>query len=253
MAPGFYVDALAQEAQTKLLATGDLDGALLVAARDRSWRPFATRLTGVAARSLAAIAADSARPVELRLAALGALSNNGDLLDDEAAVRDTLKLLADPLAVIRAAAVEPVAHTNGQRAALDARFTVETDRDVLFALASTFPNGIHAVASGSGIVSRATIAADNVLLVEMRCTRKDVALDKLQVVATQHGRAVTVPRLRTSYGCGFLSGGSSAVTPDELTPGHYDLALDGKDGKPHLPLGVLTSDTNGTYTFTPAR
>ena len=255
---GFYRDVLANEAELVLAHTGDLDGALLVAARDRTRMPhgFAT------APELAAAAADVHRPLDVRLAALRALEDSDDLVGDTASVHAVLALLDDPSPEIRVAAVAAAAPRDAmssdpaenarfhrlareERAALARRMARETDRSVLFAL--VVDAQLHTGPHGPPIVAGIVLSGAG-FTVDVRCARPGVRIRSPRLVASEHGRPVALPA-GISVQCGPTTTGAGGPT-GSVPAGSYALSLEATvNGAPFaLQLGTLVAAPDGALT-----
>ena len=256
---GFYRDVLANEAEQALARAGDLDGALLVSARDRTRMPhgFAT------APQLAAAASDVHRPLDVRLAALRALADSDDLVGDTASVHAVLALLDDPSPDLRVAAVAAAAPRDAmssdpaenarfhrlareERAALARRMTRETDPAVLFAL--VVDAQLHTGPHGPPIVAGIVLSGAG-FNVDVRCARRGVRIRTPRLVASEHGRPVALPA-GISVQCGQTTTGAGSAT-GPVPAGRYALSLEATvNGAPFaLPLGTLVAAPGGALTL----
>lgn len=106
-AGGFYVDLLAERARTMLVDAGDLEGALMVDARDRGMT-FRSGNYGKLAE-LVSIAADPKRSSEIRVTALIVAGRGFGLSEDFTELARIAKLIDDPDPKVRAAAIATAA------------------------------------------------------------------------------------------------------------------------------------------------
>jgi hypothetical protein len=263
---GQVAATFACQAEMTLVVGGDVEGAVLLdVARGAGCLPSIEPPPA----SLVAVARDVKQPVEVRVAALGGLApwRSLDVFSNADVVRGLVALLGDGSPAVRAAVVAPltpgfwglrspgITHHHDQlareaRAALDARFAIETDRDVRFALASSWDRGISSVVTGPGAVARAQIVRGE-LVVEVRRVRRAVELERVKLVGTRDGVRLPI-RAELSYLCGSAGGGRGLPgAPIAPAPGSYRLALTFPDTRDPIELGALNAGPGGELTVTP--
>jgi hypothetical protein len=251
-AGGFYDDELARRIEAALAAAGDVDGALLAFERDRS-SYFVTPVAP--ADQLVAIAADRARPVDVRVAALDSIASGVALVGNVAATRAAIGLLADPSPVVRAAAVAAVAPHRSmssdaneqavferlerdQRDALAKLFASEPDPDVVFALLGVLehPSGRT---RGPDVVGHADLFRDDLRLA-VRCTH-DVKVTGARLLGP------AIPGARIELTCGSSVQQIAQTPAAQVTAGRHPLAVEVTiAGKPvTLTLGTLVANASG--------
>jgi hypothetical protein len=265
---GFYYDLLAERARTALGTAGDIEGALLVAMRDRGtgWR----RSDFAPVADLLAIAADGKRAVDLRITALTYARDR--LADDAANLRAVVTLVDDADPRMRAAAVElgggvtqsfsSDAAYNRRIAAFKAdlmnacvkRFARDTDPGVLTAIAAVYTDlwksSLPPRTGGPAQFGRARLLG-TVIDVDVRCTTP-IRADGMRVLATSRGVTTPVNGANVWLHCGGSNGVSGGL-PTTLAAGRYDLAVElGTKPRPTtLPLGTLVVDVGGDMRLEP--
>jgi hypothetical protein len=252
---GFYVDELARSIERELVKAGDLDGALLAFARDRSALPAYAFEN---AADLVAAATDAKRPIELRLAAIQAIGSGPGLVGDARGTHAMLAQLGDPSPVVRAAVVAVVAPRHAvssdakeqaafaalereQRAALLKLFATETDTDVVFALLDALdqPTGRR---GGPDVVAHADLFGDDIRLA-VRCVRPDVKVTATRLVGPD------VPGARIELTCGdHVVNGLGGTAPAKVAAGRHPLAVEvtlASGTTTTLALGTLVANRDG--------
>lgn len=264
---GFYSDAFAHEAEA--VVASDLEGALLIEQRDHGSPWQRGDYAGIP--DLVAYA-QAAKPTELRVIAIGAIARHPDLIDHADAVRAMIALLADSEPTIRAAAIAAAAHTGAwstgdaeprlvklageARTAIGKRYAVETDPDVLFAIADAFERDFQrplpAKRNAPPIVARARV--DHAYIdVDVICTHPKVRATNASVTATRDGVAVPVHAFNVAPRCGEGSSGTGTSSDAPLAAGSYKLtvAIDLDRKHAQVALGTLVVGADGEVALTP--
>lgn len=272
--PGFYADVLARDARALLATQGDLEGALLVDARDRTepWqrRDFAALL------DLVAYAKEAKYPADLRALAIGAISRHGRYWNDAATVRMVIAQLDDPDPRVRAAACDAAARLANvsasdpaqrkllaqlvaeTRAAIARRFAIETDNRVLHAFAKAYEHQLRAPLPPRTalplVAARARIDGAW-LLVDVQCLRPKIRITKGKVIATHNGKSDDVKTFSVAWHCrDERAGGVQTKDPAvPLATGRYALAVElvVDQVTVQLPLGELESDAHAAMELVP--
>ncbi len=263
-ASGFYVDLLAERARTQLVDAGDLEGALLVDARDRGM----TFRSGSYAKlpDLVAIAIDPKRTPEVRRAAL-AVAGRGFALSDNFVELDRIAtLIDDPDPGVRAAAIATAAQPaqvitsdRAQQRKLDAystkirtaiakRYGTEQDARVIAAILAVYDGAFRrsppSRATGPRIVAVPNLA--NVYVgVDVYCVRPS-KITNAEVILMTGATRVPTGAVNAQVHCGssVSVGGGTGAPPAGTYELSIELAVQGS-GKVTLPLGRLIVDATG--------
>jgi hypothetical protein len=269
-ADGFYRDALAEAGRAALAESGDLEGALLVTARDHGSIGGGRDFGKLA--DLTAFAADASRPVPLRVLAINAIARRNDFLADAPAAAVVVALFADATPAVRAAAINAAtrpayAQSSDRRedrlmkqlaaqarAASSKLYEREQNAAVLYAIAEVLqdrdrrPLPTH---RGLPVGARLSVARDAIVL-DLLC------LDPSQRIATVKldDASGEIPAYRLNAWCGNkgLSGANGAPPASApLAAGvhklHAELTSGGK--LIAVPLGSASADADGEITVTP--
>jgi hypothetical protein len=264
-AHGFYVDVLVGEGLRILAESGDLEGALLVAARDHgslgSYRPFGS-LT-----ELVAFASDGSKPAPLRVLAIDAIARRGDFLLDVAAAHAMLALFQDANPRIRAAAVraaarpanasssDPADNRRLKQLAAQARAEVrklyerEQNATVLYAIAEVRPQGQLPPHRGLPLGAQLSVDSGGIA-VEVLCLDPQTRIKSVAL----YDASGELPHYRISAGCGAdgLSGGNGTM-PAPLAAGVHELRAEVRSGRKVItvPLGSASADPDGEVIVSP--
>ncbi len=268
---GFYEDELGRRTQALLAKAGDLEGALMAVARDHSGVSFG-RDIGTAA-ALLAYAADRAKPVALRVAAIRAIEESSFFFSDPATMHALIALYADPAPRVRATAVgvsSQVFDWQSSDAAEQRQVRVERDEVhtelgklykleranvVLHAIAAAYERArLHLPARADKLAFAASVVlAGGSFQVDVACLTGTIAKPS-RIVGTRDGQPWTPAASNITVRCGEgLGGGSSAP----LAPGAYTLSVEllvgrGADKTPILvPLGGMAVDPSGEVAIVP--
>jgi hypothetical protein len=269
----FYIDVLGEAAQKLLVGAGDLEGALAAFERDHTGH----RRGDLAAPGLLlTYATDRSHPGRLRATALNAFRRGSDS-SEVPHLRRALALAADAEPLVRASAISATTRAVGvsssdpaeQRAisafvadarkAVVARYPVETDGDVLVALADALgafgvpvpphPSGRSAVVTAS--------TADGGLSVSVRCLGTEYDVVDLRILPLRGGAVVSPPfHVLTRSGCDpqFSTTGTGVGSRSARLPvGRYDLSVElkGRSKPANQRLGTLVVDAHGAMEMLP--
>ncbi len=263
-ASSFYVDLLAERARTQLVDAGDLEGALLVDARDRGM----TFGSGSYAKlpDLVAIAIDPKRTPEVRRVALAVAGRGFGLSENFVELDRIATLIDDPDPVIRSAAITTAAHPaqvvtsdRAQQRKLDAynakirtaiakRYATEQDARVIAAILAAFDGSFRkpppSRSTGPRIVAVPNLA-DVYVGVDVYCVRPS-KITNAEVILMTGTTRVPTGGVNAQVHCGSsvsVSGGTGAPPT-----GTYELSVEltvQGSGKVTLPLGRLIVDATG--------
>ncbi len=256
----FYVDALAAEVRDLLVAGGDLEGALLADQRDHgetNLRPdFAT------VKALVGYASDPSHPSELRAHALAAaIRSPMQVINDPQVAEQVIALLAEPDPAVRAAAVpvaglvattagdpdSPATTSNREAAktALASRYRVETEPDVLYALANSSALDPAPAKAAPPAVARVGVR-NGKLAIDVICLAPSARADNVKLTAIPATGNSLLGSTMAVHCRGFQGSDITGMSPMPL-PSHFALTLElAVDGKHFAQrLGTIAFDATG--------
>lgn len=263
-AAGFYVDLLAERARRLLVAAGDLEGALLVDARDRGMAFNIASFAKLA--DLVAIAIDPKQSTELRTTALAVAGRGFGLSENFAELARIATLIDDPDPAVRAAAIATAAQpaqvtTSDQaqqrkltaysattRTAIAKRYATEQEPRVLAAILAAYdisfrkPPPVRATGPRAVGLPRLVEAS---LGVDIYCLRP-TKVTSAEIVLTTGTTRVPTGNFNVSVHCAGSSstGGGVGEPPAGTYEITVELTIQG-GSKVTLPLGRLTVDATG--------